>query len=152
MGLSANLMSLGGIAVAIGMLVDGSVVMVENMGKHLTHPDAEHDTQRQSRVDSDDVDPVDAAHDRHGIALRLQEAGKEVARPIFFATAIILVVFMPLFSFEGVEAKLFQPMAISIMLAMLSAVLVALIIVPALATYLFRRGVRQRESFVLKPP
>ena len=150
-GLSANLMSLGGIAVAIGMLVDGSVVMVENMFKHLTHPDAEHDTQRQSRVDSDDVDPVDAAYDRHGIALRLQEAGKEVARPIFFATAIILVVFMPLFSFEGVEAKLFQPMAISIMLAMLSAVLVALIIVPALATYLFRRRVRQRESFVLKP-
>ena len=150
-GLSANLMSLGGIAVAIGMLVDGSVVMVENMFKHLTHPDAEHDTQRQSRVDSDDVDPVDAAHDRHGIALRLQEAGKEVARPIFFATAIILVVFMPLFSFEGVEAKLFQPMAISIMLAMLSAVLVALIIVPALATYLFRKGVRQRDSFVLKP-
>ena len=150
-GLSANLMSLGGIAVAIGMLVDGSVVMVENMFKHLTHPDAEHDTKRQSRVDSDDVDPFDVAHDRHGIALRLQEAGKEVARPIFFATAIILVVFMPLFSFEGVEAKLFQPMAISIMLAMLSAVLVALIIVPALATYLFRRRVRQRESFVLKP-
>ncbi|EDY86730.1 cation efflux system protein CusA [gamma proteobacterium HTCC5015] len=150
-GLSANLMSLGGIAVAIGMLVDGSVVMVENMFKHLTHPDAEHDTQRQSRVDSDDVDPVDVAQDRHGIALRLQEAGKEVARPIFFATAIILVVFMPLFSFEGVEAKLFQPMAISIMLAMLSAVLVALIIVPALATYLFRKGVRQRDSFVLKP-
>ena len=150
-GLSANLMSLGGIAVAIGMLVDGSVVMVENMFKHLTHPDAEHDTKRQSRVDSDDVDPFDVAHDRHGIALRLQEAGKEVARPIFFATAIILVVFMPLFSFEGVEAKLFQPMAISIMLAMLSAVLVALIIVPALATYLFRKGVRQRDSFVLKP-
>ena len=150
-GLSANLMSLGGIAVAIGMLVDGSVVMVENMFKHLTHPDAEHDTKRQSRVDSDDVDPFDVAHDRHGIALRLQQAGKEVARPIFFATAIILVVFMPLFSFEGVEAKLFQPMAISIMLAMLSAVLVALIIVPALATYLFRKGVRQRDSFVLKP-
>ncbi len=150
-GLSANLMSLGGIAVAIGMLVDGSVVMVENMFKHLTHPDAEHDAQRAVRVGNDDKDPVDAAHDTHGIALRLQEAGKEVARPIFFATAIILVVFMPLFSFEGVEAKLFQPMAISIMLAMLSAVLVALIIVPALATYLFRKGVRQRDSFVLKP-
>ena len=150
-GLSANLMSLGGIAVAIGMLVDGSVVMVENMFKHLTHPDAEHDAQRAARVGNDDKDPVDAAHDSHGIALRLQEAGKEVARPIFFATAIILVVFMPLFSFEGVEAKLFQPMAVSIMLAMLSAVFVALIIVPALATYLFRRGIRQRESFVLKP-
>ena len=150
-GLSANLMSLGGIAVAIGMLVDGSVVMVENMFKHLTHPDAEHDAHRQAMVTSNNKDPVDAERDRHGIALRLQQAGKEVARPIFFATAIILVVFMPLFSFEGVEAKMFQPMAISIMLAMLSAVLVALIIVPALATYLFRRGVRQRESFVLQP-
>jgi len=149
-GLSANLMSLGGIAVAIGMLVDGSVVMVENMFKHLTHPDATHDSQRQTRADSDEH-PVDASHDHHGIALRLQQAGKEVARPIFFATAIILVVFMPLFSFEGVEAKLFQPMAISIMLAIFSAVLVALLIVPALATYLFRRGVRERESFVLKP-
>jgi len=99
----------------------------------------------------DDPGPVDAAHDSHGIALRLQEAGREVARPIFFATAIILVVFMPLFSFEGVEAKLFQPMAISIMLSMLSALVVALIIVPALATYLFRKGIRPRESFVLKP-
>jgi heavy metal efflux pump (cobalt-zinc-cadmium) len=150
-GLSANLMSLGGIAVAIGMLVDGSVVMVENMFKHLSRPDAEHDAERALRVGSTDRDPVRACGDHHGIALRLQEAGKEVARPIFFATAIILVVFMPLFSFEGVEAKLFQPMAISIMLAMLSAVLVALIIVPALATYLFRKGVRQRESFLLKP-
>lgn len=150
-GLSANLMSLGGIAVAIGMLVDGSVVMVENMFKHLTHPDAEHDQQRQAMEGADDPDPVNASHDSHGIALRLQEAGKEVARPIFFATAIILVVFMPLFSFEGVEAKLFQPMAISIMLAMLSAVVVALIIVPALATFLFRRGFQQRDSFVLKP-
>lgn len=149
-GLSANLMSLGGIAVAIGMLVDGSVVMVENMFKYLTHPDATHDKDRQTMV-QDDPDPVDAAHDSHGIALRLQEAGREVARPIFFATAIILVVFMPLFSFEGVEAKLFQPMAISIMLSMLSALVVALIIVPALATYLFRKGIRPRESFVLKP-
>ena len=150
-GFSANLMSLGGIAVAIGMLVDGSVVMVENMFKHLTHPDAEHDEHRKTLVAPDDEDPIDVAHDSKGIALRLQEAGREVARPIFFATAIILVVFMPLFSFEGVEAKLFQPMAISIMLAMLSAVFVALIIVPALATYLFRNGIRQRESFVLKP-
>lgn len=149
-GLSANLMSLGGIAVAIGMLVDGSVVMVENMFKHLTHPDAEHDTHRQSRVSSDDKDHRDVDYDHHGIALRLQEAGKEVTRPIFFATAIILVVFMPLFSFEGVEAKMFQPMAISIMLAILSAVFVALIIVPALATYLFRKGIRQRKSFILK--
>jgi len=150
-GLSANLMSLGGIAVAIGMLVDGSVVMVDNMFKHLSHPDAEHDKEVRSRVSSDDVDPHDVRRDEGGIALRLQEAGKEVVRPIFFATSIILVVFMPLFTFEGVEGKLFQPMAVSIMLAIISAVLVALIIVPALASYLFRHGVREKESFVLKP-
>ncbi len=149
-GLSANLMSLGGIAVAIGMLVDGSVVMVENMFKHLTHPDAEHDAHRDELI-KNDPDPLDASHDDHGIALRLQEAGREVARPIFFATAIILVVFMPLFSFEGVEAKLFQPMAISIMLAIVSAVIVALVVVPALASFMFRKGIRERESFVLKP-
>ena len=149
-GLSANLMSLGGIAVAIGMLVDGSVVMVENMFKHLTHPDAEHDAHREELVENDS-DPLDVSHDDHGIALRLQEAGREVARPIFFATAIILVVFMPLFSFEGVEAKLFQPMAISIMLAIVSAVIVALVIVPALASFVFRKGIRARDSFVVKP-
>ena len=78
-------------------------------------------------------------------------AGKEVARPIFFAASIILVVFTPLFSFEGVEAKLFQPMAISIMLAVVSAIVVALFIVPALATFMFKRGVKERESLILKP-
>jgi len=132
-GLSANLMSLGGIAVAIGMLVDGSVVMVENMFKHLHLADQNKLSQQQD------------------IPLRLKEAGKEVARPVFFAAAIILVVFTPLFSFEGVEAKLFQPMAISIILAVISAILVALFVVPALATFVFRKGVKIKESFVLKP-
>jgi cobalt-zinc-cadmium resistance protein CzcA len=150
-GLSANLMSVGGIAVAIGMLVDGSVVMVENMFTHLSHHDPTHRQEVMNEVGRHDPKPHDVTHDQGGINQRLQEAGKEVARPIFFAASIILVVFMPLFSFEGVEAKLFQPMAISIMLAILAAVLVALIIVPALATYLFSKGVRQRESFVLKP-
>ena len=130
MGISANLMSLGGIAVAIGMLVDGSVVMVENMFKHLNRAD-----------DDDEAD----------IPSRLKEAGKEVARPVFFAASIILVVFMPLFSFEGVEAKLFQPMAISIILAVVSAILVALLVVPALATFMFKNGVKERESLVLQP-
>ncbi len=151
LGLSANLMSLGGIAVAIGMLVDGSVVMVDNMFKHLTHPDAEHDDEARALTEGRDPDPRNVAADRHGIALRLQQAGREVVRPIFFAASIILVVFMPLFTFEGVEAKLFQPMAVSIMLAIVAAVLVALIIVPALASYLFRKGVRPRESLVLRP-
>lgn len=150
-GISANLMSLGGIAVAIGMLVDGSVVMVENMFKHLNRPDNTHSNSVQKRVPATDADPHDVESDEHGITLRLQNAGKEVARPIFFATSIILVVFTPLFSFEGVEAKLFQPMAISIILAVVSALVVALFIVPAIATYLFKSGIKERESFVLKP-
>ncbi|WP_448248358.1 efflux RND transporter permease subunit [Thalassotalea agariperforans] len=150
-GISANLMSLGGIAVAIGMLVDGSVVMVENMFKHLNKPDALHNKDVQSRLPADDVDPYNVESDDHGIELRLKEAGKEVARPVFFAASVILVVFLPLFSFEGVEAKLFQPMAISIILAVISAIVVALFIVPALATFMFKKGIRERESFVLKP-
>ena len=151
MGLSANLMSLGGIAVAIGMLVDGSVVMVENMFKHLNRPDSTHYKNAQVRTLGTDADPHDVEHDEEGIPLRLKEAGKEVARPVFFAASIILVVFTPLFSFEGVEAKLFQPMAISIILAVISAILVALFVVPALATFMFKKGVKERESFVLKP-
>lgn len=132
LGISANLMSLGGLAVAIGMLVDGSVVMVENMFKHLN---------RQLESDGASLEAKQ----------KLKLAGKEVARPIFFAASIILVVFAPLFSFEGVEAKLFQPMAISIMLAVVSAIVVALFIVPALATFMFKRGVKERESLILKP-
>ncbi|MEM7419397.1 MAG: CusA/CzcA family heavy metal efflux RND transporter [Pseudomonadota bacterium] len=132
LGISANLMSLGGLAVAICMLVDGSVVMVENMFKHLN---------RQLESDGASLEAKQ----------KLKLAGKEVARPIFFAASIILVVFAPLFSFEGVEAKLFQPMAISIMLAVVSAIVVALFIVPALATFMFKRGVKERESLILKP-
>jgi len=150
-GISANLMSLGGIAVAIGMLVDGSVVMVENMFNHLNRPDATHLKNVESRVPHGDEDPHRVEGDDHGIDLRLKQAGKEVARPVFFAASIIIVVFMPLFSFEGVEAKLFQPMAISIILAVVSAIMVALLVVPALATFMFKKGIKQRESFVLKP-
>lgn len=149
-GISANLMSLGGIAVAIGMLVDGSVVMVENMFKHLNQPAAKYLGNSQTKSPLLNINSQTDKEDDPLIA-RLKQAGKEVARPVFFAAAIILVVFTPLFSFEGVEAKLFQPMAISIILAVVSAIIVALFIVPALATYMFKNGVKERESFILKP-
>ena len=136
LGLSANLMSLGGLAVAIGMLVDGSVVMVENLFRHLNHARENHERDNPAS--------------RHTSAV-IRRACGEVARPVFFATAIILVVFMPLFSFQGVEAKMFRPMAVSIILAMVAALLVALIMVPALATWLFRGGLKARESLILPP-
>ncbi|BAO44386.1 efflux RND transporter permease subunit [Thiolapillus brandeum] len=150
-GLSANLMSLGGLAIAIGMMVDGSVVMMENIFKHLSHPDPEHDDKVQSDIAPDDPDPYDASHDHFGIPLRIQEAAREVGRPIFYAVIIIIVVFAPLFTLEGVEGKLFQPMAISIVLAMITSLVVALVVIPALATYSFRRAVKHRESPLFRP-
>lgn len=152
-GLSANLMSLGGLAVAIGMLVDGSVVMVENIFKHLTQPDRRHLLEARTRADGE-ADPYHSDEDggqQANMAVRIMLAAKEVCSPIFFATAIIIVVFAPLFALEGVEGKLFQPMAVSIILAMISALLVALIAVPALAVYLFKRGVVLKQSVVLAP-
>ena len=126
LGISANLMSLGGIAVAIGMLVDGSVVVVENLYQKLKS------NQYKSMLTA------------------IGDATREVARPVFFATVIILVVFTPLFSFEGVEAKLFQPMAVAIMLALICAVIVALIFVPVVASFILTlRPVHYRENTLL---
>ena len=128
LGISANLMSLGGIAVAIGMLVDGSVVVVENIYQKLQQREPEHSS----------------------ISELVVQATQEVAKPVFFATLIILVVFTPLFSFEGVEAKLFQPMAVAIMLALVCAVVVALIFVPVLSVLVLGlRTPKVRENRVL---
>jgi len=148
-GISANLMSLGGLAIAIGMMVDGSVVMMEHIFSHLTHADDQH-RAHQKQAPGDDH-PYDSASDDHGMALRIKEAAREVGRPVFFAVLIIIIVFAPLFSLEGVEGKLFQPMAISIVLAMMASLLVALIVVPALATYLFTRGVEHKQGYVMPP-
>ncbi|WP_417624434.1 efflux RND transporter permease subunit [Paremcibacter congregatus] len=129
-GMSANLMSLGGMAIAIGMMVDGSVVMMENIFRHMA---------RQDRVKILGTEP-------HGTRLLIQEAAREVGRPVFFAVMIIVVVFAPLFSLEGVEGKLFQPMALSIVMTMLGSLVVALMVLPALASYLFARGVREKVN------
>jgi len=128
-GISANLMSLGGLAIAIGMMVDGSVVMVENIFKHL---------ERMREEDQ-------------GISLVITEAAREVARPVLFAVLIILIVFTPLFTLEGVEGKMFSPMALSICMAMFASLLVALFVMPVLATFFFTKGVAHRDSPLLTP-
>ena len=150
-GVSANLMSLGGLAIAIGMMVDGSVVMMEHIFSHLTHPDAEHDTEVRKSLAQGDTEPYNVSHDTHGIALRIQESAKEVGRPVFFAVLIITIVFAPLFTLKGVEGKLFQPMAISIVLAMFASLIVALMVIPALASYVFKKGVVEKPSPFLMP-
>ena len=125
-GLSANLMSLGGLAVAIGMMVDGAVVMMENIFKRLSQ-DSITDASKSIRI-----------------------AAREVAKPVFYAVTIIMVVFAPLFSLQGVEGKLFQPMAVSIMIAMAASLLVSLIVVPALASYFFVKGVKAKTSVIVR--
>jgi len=141
-GVSANLMSLGGLAIAIGMMVDGSVVMMEHIFSHLSHPDQQHEREGAR---------VDAVQDRQGMSLRITQSAKEVGRPVFFAVLIISIVFAPLFTLEGVEGKLFQPMAISIVLAMFASLLVALMVIPALASYVFKSGVEEKVSPILQP-
>lgn len=141
-GISANLMSLGGLAIAIGMMVDGSVVMMENIFKHLSELGSTYHPISLSEEE---------AQAEHAIPLRIQEAAREVSRPVFYAVLIIIVVFAPLFTLQGVEGKLFQPMAISIVLSMLASLLVAMMVIPALATYLFKFGIKHRDNFILVP-
>ena len=122
-GLSANLMSLGGLAIGIGMMVDGAVVMIENIFRHLE----ERSTEQIS------------------IARLVGEAAREVARPIVFAIGIIIIVFLPLFTLQGVEGKLFSPMAYTISFALIGALILALTLVPALASLAFKMGVVHKE-------
>ncbi len=126
-GISANLMSLGGIAIAIGMLGDGSIVMVENIYRHLG--------VRRSKEDAKAAIILDAAH--------------EVARPILFSIGIIILVFLPLFTLEGIEGKMFSPLAFTISYALLGSVFTALIVSPVLALFLMKQRV-QKESVIMR--
>ena len=127
-GLSANLMSLAGLAIGTGMMVDGAVVMVENAFRLLAH--AKESGHR-----------VDKTH------LILQAAG-EVVNPIAFAIMIIIVVFLPLFSLTGLEGKLFKPMALTITFAMAGSLVLSLTLVPVLAALVLKPK-EERDTFVV---
>lgn len=150
-GTSANLMSLGGLAIAIGMMVDGSVVMMENIFRHLSR---RAPAPALPGPGGGERGPASARHPwsgKGGIELRIEEAAREVGRPVFFAVGVVIVVFAPLFSLQGVEGKLFQPMATAIVLAMIASATVALTLVPALASYAFGRPLKARRSALLVP-
>jgi cobalt-zinc-cadmium resistance protein CzcA len=115
-GLSANLMSFGGLAIAIGMMVDGTIVMVENIDRMM----------RQA----------DSSENRLTI---IAQAAAEVGRPILFAISIIVIVFLPLFSLQGVEGKTFRPLAYTVVLAMIGSLVYSLVVAPVLASLLMRR-------------
>ncbi|MBU0984116.1 MAG: CusA/CzcA family heavy metal efflux RND transporter, partial [candidate division Zixibacteria bacterium] len=133
LGFSANLMSLGGLSIAIGMLVDGTIVIVENVDRRLREA-----TPSESRA---------------GIIAR---ACAEVGRPIVFAILIIIVVFLPLYTLQGVEGKTFRPLAIAVALAMAGSLVFAVLIAPVMADLLMRRPKAgaghkaARENFVVR--
>jgi heavy metal efflux system protein len=119
-GLSANLMSLAGLAIGIGMMVDGAVVMVENAFRIMA----------ERRAHGEKVDRTAA----------VLAAAHEVANPISFAIMIIIVVFLPLFSLEGLEGKLFKPMAFNIAFAMAGSLILSLTLIPVLAAMILKPG------------
>lgn len=118
LGLSANLMSLGGLAIAVGEIADGSVVLVENIHRHLSLPQ-------------------DPPRSRWQIVLH---ASNEVGRPILFGILTISVVFLPLMTLHGMEGKLFAPLAYTIVIALLASVGVTLTLSPVLSALLLRAG------------
>src|SRR6476661_1445517 len=112
--LSANLMSLGGLAISIGMMVDATVVMVENIYRHLEE------------------------HREHSTREAILVAAQEIGRPMFFAILIIIAVFLPVFTLQGIEGKLFKPLAYAVTFSMFGSLLMALCIAPMLCALWLR--------------
>ena len=125
-GLSGNLMSLG--AIDFGLIVDGSVVVVENIVRNVAHARARGSEVKRS----------------------VAAAAREVARPVVFAVAIIALVYVPILSLQGIEGKMFKPMAMTVVFALAASLVLALTWMPAMATLLFRGGVDERETFLLR--
>ncbi|REJ76435.1 MAG: AcrB/AcrD/AcrF family protein [Acidobacteria bacterium] len=119
MGISSNIMSLAGIAIAIGVLVDAGIVVTENAFRH---------------IEKNDVD----TGDRKAVWRSVLESTKLVARPVFFSMAIIILAFIPVFALEGREGKLFHPLAYTKTFAMIAATIIAVTLVPVLCTFLLR--------------
>ncbi len=126
-GISGNLMSLG--AIDFGLIVDGSVVMIENIVRRL----AEKKTNN----------PRDSMTTVLG-------AGREVARPVFFAVGIIVLVYLPVLTLEGVEGKMFKPMALTVVFALVASLVLAFTLMPVLAYLFLTKTVKHEHTFILQ--
>ncbi|MFQ5666195.1 MAG: efflux RND transporter permease subunit [Candidatus Binatia bacterium] len=133
-GLSGNLMSLG--AIDFGLIVDGSVVMIENIVRHV----AERRGQIRRAQALTDIEIK-------GIVL---EAGREVLRPIVFAVGIIIIVYLPILTLQGVEGKMFGPMALTVVFALAGSLVLSFTLMPVLATFFLRKGVKGRETWIIR--
>ncbi|MCX6996551.1 MAG: CusA/CzcA family heavy metal efflux RND transporter [Kiritimatiellaeota bacterium] len=123
-GITSNLMSLGGLAFSVGMVVDASIVVVENIRRHF----AEHRN----------ANPLDI----------VTKAVLEVARPVAFSVLIIVIILVPLFTLQGVEGKMFGPLALTMLIALLVSLAVALTVMPVLAACAFRQRPEREFGFI----
>lgn len=127
MGISSNIMSLAGIAIAIGVLVDAGIVVTENAFRY---------------IEKNDID----TNDRPAVRKAVLESTKLVGRPVFYSMAIIILAFVPVFALEGREGKLFHPLAFTKTFAMISATIIGITLVPVLCTYLLRGKMHSEGS------
>ena len=125
-GISASLLSLG--AIDFGMIVDSSVVMVENCVRHIAHGDS----QRRSHLDV------------------VREAAVEVRKPTLFGELIIMIVYLPILTLEGIEGKLFRPMALTVIFALAGSMILSLTLMPVLASLLLPKRIDQREPLLMR--
>ncbi|HRP07523.1 MAG TPA: CusA/CzcA family heavy metal efflux RND transporter, partial [Gemmatimonadales bacterium] len=125
-GIAGSLMSLG--AIDFGLVVDGSVVMVENAMRHLSEPD----------------------HQKKGFLTRVTESCSEVARPILFGVGIIIVVYLPILSLQGVEGKLFRPMALTVVFALVGSLVLTFLLTPVLITLGLRGRIEEKDVWLMR--
>ena len=123
----ANLLSLG--ALDFGMVVEGAVVMVENIIRYLAHPTNGRETTTLDRI---------------------REAAHEVQRPVFYSIGIIITAYVPIFTLQRVEGRLFKPMAWTVAFALLGALLFSMLIAPVLSSFVFRKNIREWENPVMR--
>jgi len=127
-GVSGNLMSLG--ALDFGLIVDGAVVMVENAVRRRAEAQHSGSHERPERT--------------------ILEACTEVGRPVVFAVAIIMIVYLPILSLTGIEGKMFKPMALTVVFALLGSLILSLTFIPAAMTFILRGHVSEKESFLIR--
>src|SRR5205807_5572639 len=125
-GIAASLLSLG--AIDFGMIVDSSVVMVENCVRHIAHGDLRQKTKLEM----------------------IRAAAVEVRKPTLFGELIIMIVYLPILTLEGIEGKLFRPMALTVIFALAGSALLSMTLMPVLASYLLPRRFDEREPLLMR--
>lgn len=129
---SGNLMSLG--AIDFGLIIDGAVVMVENILRHLAH--------QQREVGRE----LTASERLKGVLL----SAKEVANPMFFGVLIITVVYVPILALTGIEGKMFRPMALTVIFALIGSLVLAITLMPALCSYFLRGRIKEEDNWLVR--